>query len=122
MLYVNPLDAPRASENGALGDNAARRRIALQEMEQYFARLLLREMRASIPEGGIFPRSAEREHFEDMLDEALSIEMARSGQLGLAKMLEEQLRIGEMQKQLKREHSGNLINGVLPAAYETTVK
>lgn len=102
MLYVNPLDAPRAYENGPLSEDPARRRIALQEMEQYFARLLLREMRSTLPEGGIFPRSAQREHFEEMLDDALSAEMARSGQLGLARMLEEQLRIGEMQKQLKR--------------------
>ena len=58
MLYVNPLDAPHAFEHGPLAQDAARRRVALQEMEQYFARLLLREMRATIPEGGLFPRSA----------------------------------------------------------------
>ena len=105
MLYVNPLDAPRAFENGVLGEDATKRRIALQEMEQYFARLIMREMRSSLPDDGIFPRSAERQNFEEMLDEALSAEMARSGQLGLAKMLEEQLRIGEMQKQLQRTPS-----------------
>ena len=101
MLYVNPLDAPRVYENGPLTEDPARRRVALQEMEQYFARLIMREMRSTLPEGGLFPRSAQREHFEEMLDDALSAEMARSGQLGLARMLEEQLRIGEMQKQLK---------------------
>jgi peptidoglycan hydrolase FlgJ len=122
MLYVNPLDAPRTYENGALSEDSARRRIALQEMEQYFARLLLREMRASIPEDGIFPRSAQRRHFEDMLDDALSAEMARSGQLGLAKMLEEQLRIGEMQNQLKRETSGDFINDPSSAESKAIVK
>lgn len=102
MLYVNPLEAPHAFEHGPLAQDAARRRVALKEMEQYFARLILREMRATIPEGGLFPRSAQQTHFEEMLDDALSAEMAESGQLGLARMLEEQLRIGEMQKQLQR--------------------
>lgn len=122
MLYVNPLDAPRVYEAGALSEDSARRRIALQEMEQYFARLLLREMRASIPDDGIFPRSAERGHFEDMLDEALGAEMARSGQLGLARMLEEQLRIGEMQKQLKREKVVASASADAPSGPKTRVK
>jgi len=48
--------------------------------------------------------------------------MARSGQLGLAKMLEEQLRIGEMQKQLKPQHAANPREDVGPANHETAVK
>ena len=120
MLYVNPLDAPRALENGPLTDAPARRRIALQEMEQHFARLIMREMRSTIPEGGIFPKSAQQRHFEEMLDEALSVEMARSGQLGLARMLEEQLRVGEMQKQFKR--GDRKMEPVPPVTPESTVK
>jgi flagellar protein FlgJ len=120
MLYVNPLEAPRVQENGPLTEHAARRRIALQELEQHFARLIMREMRSTIPEGGIFPKSAQRKHFEEMLDDALSAEMARSGQLGLAKMLEQQLRIGAMQRQFK--HGDRKIEGVEPANLETRVK
>ena len=100
MLYVNPLDAPRLYELGPLNQDATRQRIALQELEQYFARLLMREMRGVFQEGGVFPRSAQREQFEEMLEEALSAEIARSGQLGIAHMLEAQLRAEDIQKRV----------------------
>ncbi len=100
MLYVNPLDAPRLYELAPLGQDAAKQRMALEELEQYFARLLMREMRGTFHEGGIFPRSAQREHFEDLLDEALSAEIARSGQLGIAQMLEAQLRADDIYKRV----------------------
>ncbi len=122
MLYVNPLEAPHAFEHGPLTTDPARRRMALQEMEQYFARLLLREMRATVPQGGLFPRSAQQAHFEEMLDDALSAEMAESGQLGLARLLEEQLRIGEMQKKLQRTASPGARSTFSAADFDLAVK
>ncbi len=101
LLYVNPLSTARATESVAIDGQAGRDRVALEELEHHFIFTMLQEMRKSVPEGGIFPRGHEERMYEEMLDDAMSGEIAHSGQFGIAKMIAEQLRIEEMQKQLK---------------------
>lgn len=103
MLYVNPMVSPYNLHAQAVGDDTAQRRIALQELEHYFVYTLLQEMRKSIPEGGLFAASPEKRVYEEMLDDAYSAEIARSGQMGIARMIEEQLRIEELQHTLRAE-------------------
>lgn len=86
MLYVNPV-------NPALGtqaDKAAKRQAALQEFERLFLYSLLREMRQAVPVSGE-KKGREMQLFEDMLDDAMSGAMARSGQVGIAGQIERQL-------------------------------
>lgn len=101
MLYVNPLATSRALESGALPETPERREFALKELEQYFVFTLLQEMRKSIPEDGLFGDGMANEIYNEMLDDALSGEIAESGQFGIAKLIEDQLRIADLQRQLK---------------------
>ena len=101
MLYVNPMVSPYAARINVVADDPARRRVALKELEQHFIFTLLQEMRKTIPKGGAFGRGFEGRMQEEMLDDALSSAIAQSGQFGIAKMVEEQLRVAEMQHRLK---------------------
>ncbi|MCH8860181.1 MAG: rod-binding protein [Thaumarchaeota archaeon] len=48
-------------------------------------------MRKSIPEDGLFKKDGAAKLFEEMLDDVFSGEMAKSGQLGIAKAIETQM-------------------------------
>lgn len=64
---------------------------AYKSFEAMFLQILLKEMRKSVPdEGGIFPKSSAQDTYEEMLDGALSQNMAESGQFGIAKQLAEE--------------------------------
>jgi flagellar protein FlgJ len=90
MLYVNPYASNPVLAHGK-PDSAAREKVALQEFEQVFLRELTKSMRATVPDGGLFPQSQQQSFFQDMLDDHLAREMARSGQLGVARQIQAQL-------------------------------
>lgn len=68
-----------------------RRRDAFEGLEAMFIHTLLKEMRKSIPDDGILQRSSGRKQMEDLMDEMMARELAKSGQLGVARMVEQQL-------------------------------
>lgn len=90
MLYVNPLDSQMSRIQGG-PENPERRHVALQELEHSFLFTLLQEMRKGMTETLAGPSSQERDLYVEMLDDGLSAEMARSGQMGLARQIEQQL-------------------------------
>jgi len=71
----------------------------LQEASEQFESLLLnfmiREMRATVPESDLLPRSMAEEIFTDMLDEKIADDMAESGGIGLSRMIFNQLKPSE---------------------------
>lgn len=71
---------------------APREQKALKELEGLFLHLLMKEMRKTVPENGLFGKSPAQQMFQEMLDEVYAQKMADSGQLGLAKLLEAQIR------------------------------
>lgn len=75
------------------GDADARAEVerATQMLETHFVTWLLREMRRTVPEGGLLPRGPAQDIYEQMLDDALAQSIARGGGLGLAEALENQL-------------------------------
>jgi Rod binding domain-containing protein len=89
MLYVNPLDL-QVNRLQSGPEDSQKRRLALREMEHSFLFTLLQEMRKAMADESQ-PASRETEMYTEMLDDALSSEMARTGQLGLAKQIERQL-------------------------------
>ena len=91
MLYVNPLATPAAARMDSLTSGSAKEKVALNELEHYFLFMLLQEMRKTVRIAGESTRNHERQLFDEMLDDALSGEMARSGQLGIASQMREQL-------------------------------
>lgn len=103
MMYVNPIGQPHLREIEAGSFEGARREQALEDLEHFFIFTLMKEMRKSINESGLFPHDPSLDFYEEMLDDALSRNMAESGQFGIAKMMEEQLRIQEMQREIQGE-------------------
>lgn len=98
MDYINPIadQATRPIEVGSF--EAGRRKKAVQDLEHYFMSMLMKEMRKSINEGGLFPKDPALDFYQEMLDDSFSRSMAESGQLGIGAMVEQQLRIQELQK------------------------
>ena len=56
---------------------------------------MIKEMRATVPESELFPRSMADEIFTGMLDEQYADTMARSGGIGLSEMVVDQLKKSE---------------------------
>lgn len=67
-----------------------------QEFESLFVHMMLKEMRSTIPDGGLTEKSKGREIFQDMYDQELAKEISQSQDqgIGLAKMLYEQMKMG----------------------------
>lgn len=97
MLYVNPVSSLDSFRAEGLPDGEARRRAALEELDRLFAFTLLQEMRKTVPDEGLLGSSNERKLYEEMLDDAFAGQMARTGQLGLARQVEAQLKAQESQ-------------------------
>ncbi len=68
---------------------------ACRELEAVFLNLLAKEMRKTVPEGGLFGKSRAQEFFTGMLDEALTEEASKSGTAGLADLLFLQLKASQ---------------------------
>lgn len=64
---------------------------ACKDFEAYFMTMMLKEMRKSIPDGGLMPKSQATQIYEDMLYEEYSNEASTGDGIGLAKALYEQL-------------------------------
>ncbi len=91
-LYINPLEnAPiRTDDIQALQQH--REKVATKELEKLFASLLVKEMRKSVKEDGLFGSGPDAELYQDFMDETMSSAIADGGHFGIAKMAENQLR------------------------------
>jgi len=86
MLYVNPINYVVPNINLS-GSEDARKKVAGEEMERLFLYELLKEMRKTIVASKLFPQNSTKEIYYDMLNDAFAGEMAKSGQLGIAKQI-----------------------------------
>lgn len=64
---------------------------ACQQFESIFLNYMLKSMRATVPDGGLFERGVTYDIIESMHDEALAEEISQNGGIGLAQQLYEQL-------------------------------
>ncbi len=65
---------------------------AVKDFEAFFLGHMFKEMRASLPEGGLFPESSESRMMQDMMDENMAEHLAHKGPgVGLAQVLMKQL-------------------------------
>lgn len=75
---------------------------AAQQMESLFVDMLFKEMRKSAPSASLTGKTSNAEQtFTEMLDTKRAEELAKSGALGIGKILEQQLRgavLGEREK------------------------
>jgi flagellar protein FlgJ len=66
---------------------------AAQQFEGVFLGMLFKEMRATVPTDSVFGKESNTESmFSEMLDQQRAQSMAASGNFGIAKVLESQLR------------------------------
>lgn len=69
-------------------------RMVTREFESLFLSELLKTMRATAMEGGLFGKERAAKMYRELHDEALAGDLARAGGLGIGTMLYEQLRAG----------------------------
>ncbi len=100
MLYVNPLAGLFEAKGQGIVATPGRQKLALQEYEHYFLFSMLQEMQKTVPKGQLFGSGPELGYYQEMLNDTLSGEMAKSGQFGIAKEMADQLRIAALQAQL----------------------
>jgi len=89
MLYVNPI-AEKITPKAGISEDPAARTQALGELEHLFLFTLLQEMNKTTTIASE-PQSSAMETYNEMLNDALSGEIARSGQFGIAKCMEQQM-------------------------------
>jgi Rod binding domain-containing protein len=98
MLYVNPLETTHGARAEAALQGGAREKTALRELEHYFLKTLLTEMRATETKGALFGDTPGSRFYQDLLNDKLAGLMAESGQVGVARQIEAQMRIAEAAK------------------------
>lgn len=81
--------APKADKTK--GQNAQKMRETAQQFEAIFIQQMYKEMRKTVPEGGLLPKSGAEESFEQMMDQEAALATARQGGIGLAEMMMQQL-------------------------------
>ena len=93
MTPISPLST--ATEKNQDVFEAAQRKTALKGIERLFAKLLLDEMRKTVPEGGLFGGDFAARMQSEFFDDALSEAIADTGQFGIAKTIDAQLHMAE---------------------------
>lgn len=91
----SPAQVPSAKLIGRAksGDAAAQAEVrrAAQMLETHFVTWLLREMRKTVPDGGLIERGPAQDIYEQMLDDSLAESIAQGSGLGLAESITRQL-------------------------------
>ena len=64
---------------------------ATQNFEAIFVNMLIKSMWKTIPESGLFEKNSATNIYEGIIQSALSEEISRSGGLGMAEMLYQQI-------------------------------
>jgi len=80
---VSRIDPRMATE----GENPQQLRQVAQELEGLFLGLLLKSMRGTVPDGGLFKEGTDTKMYKDMFDQEVGRSMARRGGIGLADMI-----------------------------------
>ncbi|WP_456388246.1 rod-binding protein [Desulfolithobacter sp.] len=62
-----------------------------QDFEAIFIQYLLKSMRKTVPEGGLFDKDNAHDIYQDMLDSQLAAEMARTQSTGMADTMYRQM-------------------------------
>ncbi|WP_022854054.1 rod-binding protein [Thermodesulfatator atlanticus] len=84
------LNSVEALKELAKRDQKAALRKACQEFESIFLYEIFKGLKKTIPEGGMFPKSFQREMYEDFFYQEVSRRLAQKG-TGLSELLYKQL-------------------------------
>jgi Rod binding domain-containing protein len=86
-----PAPAERSSASASGEGGAARLAEVCAEFESLFIHQLLKEMRATIPKGGLLEGGNAEEVYTALLDAELARNLARRGGIGLAELTRREL-------------------------------
>lgn len=84
--------APVSKDNATAGDTDSKMKAACESFESIFLHQLFKQMRATVPESGLLEGGMAKEIYTDMMDGEVSRKLAGEKGIGLARMLENQLR------------------------------
>jgi len=82
------MQAPKGPAKGA--DSEALRKTC-EEFEAIFVQQMLKEMRGTLPDGGLLPRSMGQDYFQEMMDGEVAKAAAVKGHFGIGEALFRQL-------------------------------
>jgi len=117
-LYNNRA-AGAARQLRNVGDaSAARRKQAAEDFEAIFVEYMLRQMRQAQVQGGLFGSGAAGDFYESLLESAVAKQIAHHQQLGLAKMILQQL---ERETPKVEAKAGPATTGSTAAGAKTTL-
>jgi peptidoglycan hydrolase FlgJ len=89
-LHTDKTLSTAQSTMGRNQQNKADLEEASCQFESLLLNFMLREMRATIPESGLFPQSMAQDIFTSLLDEQYAGVMAQRGGIGLSRLLIDQ--------------------------------
>jgi Rod binding domain-containing protein len=87
VLGVNPLESLPRMDAASPEWKKMREKVALQELEHQFAYTLLQELKTGLGKDGLFGASNAASVYDDMLNDSLASEWAKTGQLGIANLV-----------------------------------
>ncbi len=87
MLAAQALQKP----DTVAGSDTPRMKQTARDFEAIFVQQIFKEMRKTVPEGGLLPRGQAEEIYSDLQDMEAAKLVAAQGGIGLAEMLFEQM-------------------------------
>jgi flagellar protein FlgJ len=93
-LALNPQGLDKLRFQASQNNGRESLRAAAQQFEAYFLQLMLRSMRQTLAQDGPFD-SRETRMFSDMFDQQVAQSISKNKGVGLADLLEQQLRAGQ---------------------------
>jgi len=89
-LLMSQASSPEKPE-GQAGKSPEQLRQKCQDFEAIMVQAMLKSMRASVPDGGLLPKSNDQLIFQDLMDQNIAAEMSRKQGMGIADALFRQL-------------------------------
>ena len=86
----NMIDTKNGLKIGEQSDEELKN--ASEQFEALLLNFMIKEMRSTVPESGLFERSMAEEIFTGMLDEQMAGKMAKNGDVGLSRLIFDQLK------------------------------
>ncbi|HTX53417.1 MAG TPA: rod-binding protein [Candidatus Baltobacteraceae bacterium] len=89
---MNPIAALGSSPGSLVNIPAGasepdRIKAAAQELEGVFLGLLMKTMRSTVAQGGLFKATADTESYRDLFDQEVGRSLAKAGGIGLAQLI-----------------------------------
>lgn len=90
-LIISQASAPDSLERDKTSKDPEALRRACQDFEAVMLKTMLKSMRATVPDNGLLEKDNSRGIFDDLLDQEVATQIARTEGVGIADMLFRQL-------------------------------